>query len=228
MRRYPRLLNPRHKSPPARPLPALPPSHSQQLLRSDLLFRMPSTARLFGGWNDSTSRPRVGMPPRGSPDHPTQGQPRGPWDTRAPAHYSDTGVGETFRPNSGKSLCSLRTVCAQQVLVANSAPRSVDAAERRRISSPRPLGAGPGSWCTEGRTDVQHGRTGARAGAGLAHVGARAQIRQEMLPDLAGEPWGAASMFSAGRAALARGARRRGNDCCHLPSSVTHLGKQDS
>lgn len=90
--------NPGHKSHPLAPSPP-PPSYSQQLLHARTSsFKIPSTAVCLE--TGRIPRPHTRQVTLGDPQDPTQlqGQPRGPWDPRAPAHYSNTGVRDPSAP----------------------------------------------------------------------------------------------------------------------------------
>ena len=183
-----------------RPPPTTTISLTAAIARSDLLLQDTQHRRLFGGWNDSTPARTHARSSSGTPRTPPNSR-ASPADRGIPALPPTTptpGSETLLPPNFGKSLCSLRTVCAQPVLEVKQRPALGGRCGERRTRklSPRPLGVrGPGSW------GAQQGADGRAAWADRHMHGAQTRTcgcshsDQAEAPDLAGEPWGAENVY---------------------------------
>lgn len=172
------------------------------------------------------ARPHARQVTLGDSQDPTQlqGQPADRGIPALPPTTPTPGSENLPPPNSGKSLyCSLRTVCAQQVLVAKQRPALGGRCGEE--DSKTPLGpwecGDPGHRdCTEGgRTCSMGGQAHAR-GAQARTCGCSPSSDPGRGSRSAGEPWGAENVYVlCGARSSARGARR-GRGAVHLPSPI--------
>ena len=203
-----RLPQSRPQVPAPRPQPTTAVLLTAAIARSDLLLQDTQHRRLFGGWKDSTPARTHAKSPSGTPRTPPNSR-ASPADRGIPTLPPTTptpGSETLLPPNSGKSLGSLRTVCAQQALVLKQRPAFGGRCGERRTRklSPPPGSAGTRvTVCTEGggqtcsACDARTHRHRAGTCTGscrLAHVGARTQTQAEV-PDLVGVPRGAENVY---------------------------------